>query len=96
MDDQMLLLGVDGGGTKTTVVACNYSGEYLGSISCGNINYNAVGMKTARENIAEGINRILQKTGRKDYCFITIGHSALDDVATNLRISAYSHPLLLK
>ena len=91
MDDKsMLLLGVDGGGTKTTIVACNYSGEYLGSASCGSINYNAVGMKTARENIAAGIDEILRKTGQKDYRFITIGHSALDDVATDDEMAALS------
>jgi len=79
----LLLLGVDGGGTKTTIVACSDTGEYLGSVSCGSINYNAIGMKAARENIAAGIDGILQKTGQKDYRFITIGHSALDDVATD-------------
>ena len=95
MDDQsMLLLGVDGGGTKTTIVACNCSGEYLGSVSCGSINYNAVGMKTARENIASGIERILRKTGQKDYRFITIGHSALDDVATEEEKTAFAETII--
>ena len=89
-DQSMLLLGVDGGGTKTTVAACDCSGEYLGSVTCGSINYNAVGMKTARENMAAGIDGILQKTGRKDYRFITIGHSALDDVATDGEKTAFA------
>ena len=90
----MLLLGVDGGGTKTTVVACSGSGEYLGSVSCGSINYNAVGAKTARENMAAGIDRILQKTGQKDFRFITIGHSALDDVATAEEKSAFAETII--
>ena len=94
MDDQMLLLGVDGGGTKTTVVACSCTGEYFGSVSCGSINYNAVGMKTARENMAAGINGILQKTGRNDYRFITIGHSALDDVATDEEKTAFAETII--
>jgi len=97
MEDQsMLLLGVDGGGTKTMVVACSCSGEYLGGVSCGSINYNAVGMKTARENMAAGIDGILRKTGRKDYRFITIGHSALDDVASDEEKTAFGETILDK
>ena len=90
----LLLLGVDGGGTKTTIAACSDTGEYLGSISCGSINYNAIGMKAARENIAAGIDGILQKTGQKDYRFITIGHSALDDVATDEEKTAFSETFI--
>jgi N-acetylglucosamine kinase-like BadF-type ATPase len=95
-DKSLLLLGVDGGGTKTTIVACNDSGEYLGSVSCGSINYNAVGMKIARENMAAGIAEILQKTGREDYRFITIGHSALDDVATDDEKTAFAETIIDK
>ena len=97
MDDKsMLLLGVDGGGTKTTVVACSCSGEYLGGVTCGSINYNAVGMKTARENMVAGIDGILRKTGQKDYRFITIGHSALDDVATDREKTAFAGTIIDK
>jgi len=97
MDNQsMLLLGVDGGGTKTTIVACSCSGEYLGGVSCGSINYNAVGMKTARENMAAGIEGILRKTGREEYRLITIGHSALDDVATDDEMAAFAETIIDK
>jgi len=96
MKDQSLLIGVDGGGTRTTVAACDCSGEYLGSVSCGSINYNAVGMKKARENMAAGIAEILQKTGREDYRFITIGHSALDDVATDGEKNAFAESIIDK
>jgi N-acetylglucosamine kinase-like BadF-type ATPase len=95
-DKSMLLLGVDGGGTKTTVAACDCSGEYLGSVSCGSINYNAVGMKKARENMAAGIDGILQKTGLTDYRFLTIGHSALDDVATDGEKTAFAETIIDK
>jgi len=95
-EQSLLLLGVDGGGTKTTIVACRDTGEYLGSISCGSINYNAIGLKAARENIAFGIEGILQKTGQKDYRFITIGHSALDDVATDEEKTAFSETIIDK
>ena len=94
MNNESLLLGVDGGGTKTTIVACSDTGEYLGSVSCGSINYNAIGMKAARENIAAGIDGILQKTGLKDYQFITIGHSALDDVATEDEKTAFCEAII--
>jgi len=92
----MLLLGVDGGGTNTTVAACNSSGEYLGSVICEGINYNAIGMKKARENMATGIDMILQKTGQKDYHFITIGHSALDDVATDEEQANFAETIIDK
>ena len=93
-ESSLLLLGVDGGGTKTTIVACSDTGEYLGSVSCGSINYNAIGMKAARENIAAGIDGILQKTGQKDYRFITIGHSALDGEATEEEKTAFCEGII--
>jgi len=92
----MILLGVDGGGTKTTVAACDSSGKYLGSVSCGSINYNAVGMKKARENMVAGIDGILQKTGRNDYRFVTIGHPALDDVATDEEKANFAETIIDK
>ena len=97
MDEKsMLLLGVDGGGTKTTVAACNVLGEYLGNVICGSINYNSTGMKTARENITAGVKGILHKTGQKDYRFMTIGHSALDDVATEKEKSSFAETIIDK
>ena len=95
-DNSLLLLGVDGGGTQTTVAACDCSGEYLGSVNCESINYNAIGMKKARENMAIGIDRILRKIGRKNYHFITIGHSGLDDVATEEEKTTFAETIIDK
>ena len=52
-------LGVDGGGSKTTALICDENGARVSSFSAGGINYNAIGMDAARENLRAAVKGAL-------------------------------------
>ena len=48
---QKVFLGVDGGGTRTTVVAAYADGTVFAKSQGEGINYNNIGMEKARNNV---------------------------------------------
>ena len=44
-------LGIDGGGTKTTAIICDENAQLISRFVGESINYNSVGMETARKNL---------------------------------------------
>ncbi len=78
----MLLIGVDGGGTHSRLVACDEKGNIIARAECGGINYNAIGMAAARENLAAGVDEILDAAGADWYDYLAVGMSALDAEAS--------------
>jgi N-acetylglucosamine kinase-like BadF-type ATPase len=60
---QSLILGVDGGGTKTHCVALNPQREIVGEGWSGSSNRHSVGEATARANLAAAIQSALQASG---------------------------------
>ncbi len=74
-------LGIDGGGTKTTALLTDENGKILIKVQGKTINFYAVGMEKARENLKSAITEISEKTGVKDFDGVFIGCSALDGEA---------------
>jgi N-acetylglucosamine kinase-like BadF-type ATPase len=60
---QPILLGVDGGGTKTHCVALNPQREIVGEGWSGSSNRHSVGEAAARTNLAAAIHNALQASG---------------------------------
>lgn len=73
-------LGIDGGGTKTTAIICDEQGNTVSSFVGESINYNSVGMSTARENLRKTVDGAI---GGKDITFSAafIGMSAVSERA---------------
>jgi glucosamine kinase len=57
------VLGIDGGATRTRAVLLSLNGQFLGYGQSGPSNYDNVGIKTARQNIAKAINQTLNEAG---------------------------------
>ena len=60
--EQRYFVGVDGGGTKTALVACTADGQVVASAVCGPLNYNFIGLDTALKTTDLGGQR------GKSYC----------------------------
>ncbi|MEM7533849.1 MAG: BadF/BadG/BcrA/BcrD ATPase family protein [Chloroflexota bacterium] len=69
--DKQLVLGVDGGGTKTACVAIDLNGTVLGTGQSGSANYHNVGKETAYANVQQAIQQTL-----------TLANSSFDDVGS--------------
>ena len=78
-----LIIGADGGATSTKLVATDDRGTVLGYGKCAGINYNYIGMDRSRQNLKDGVDRLLVDLGMPDYDHISIGHCALSDEATD-------------
>lgn len=63
------VLGLDGGGSKTTVRIADTCGKVLIQNKCGSCNYKSVGEKIAENNINEAILDSLEKMGVPDIIF---------------------------
>lgn len=76
-----LLIGVDGGGTRTTAVAVRPDGRILARAAGGGLNFNNIGMEKAHENFRQVITRLTALCGADDCGQIVVGLSALDETA---------------
>ena len=76
-----IVIGVDGGGTRTTAVAATPDGRLLAVESGGGLNYNSIGLDAARENLRDVAERLLRACGAERYRFLSAGLAALDDAA---------------
>lgn len=78
---KQLLIGVDGGGTHSKVIAIRADGQVLGRTTGPGINYNIIGMDVARQRLYDIVGQLLCAVGEDSYDFINIGMSALDGPA---------------
>lgn len=76
-----LILGVDGGGTQTAVVAVRPDGTVLATATGGGINFYNIGMDAAREALFSAVQETLSRCGEPDFDRLVIGMSALDHAA---------------
>lgn len=60
------ILGVDGGGTKTTVNIADLDGKVLSGCITGSSNYKSIGKEAAKENINCAVFGAMGKLGEKD------------------------------
>ena len=73
-------LGIDGGGSKTTAVLCDETGREISRYLGKELNYNAVGMETARAHLRETVEGVLAGEDLRPDA-VCIGLSALSDRA---------------
>uniref|UniRef100_A0A7C1FHA0 ROK family protein n=1 Tax=Caldilinea aerophila TaxID=133453 RepID=A0A7C1FHA0_9CHLR len=69
----MIILGIDGGGTKTRCVAVNEEGDVLATTTVGSTNINAVDHTTVRERLAEAVVTVLSQASREPHEVVAIG-----------------------
>ena len=74
-------LGVDGGGTTTTVAVADENGNILAKFKGKTINYCSVGLEKARENFKAVLAEVARVTGVNTYKSAFIGSSALTEAA---------------
>ncbi len=74
---QCYFVGVDGGGTKTALVACTADGVEIASALCGPLNYNFIGLDAALANLQEGIAALSLPKG--SIAAVGIGDPSIDD-----------------
>ena len=75
--EQRYFVGVDGGGTKTALVACTADGCKKASALCGPLNYNFIGLDAALDNLQEGIAALNLPAG--SIAAVGIGDPSIDD-----------------
>lgn len=77
MEEKRYFLGVDGGGSKTTAVVFDESGNFICKAVGESINYYSVGLNNARL----AMNNIISKLSVKEFECAVIGMSALNERA---------------
>ena len=86
------ILGVDGGGTRTTANIADLEGKILSECITGSSNYKGVGRETAKENINGAILGAMSKLGEKgcegikSSCFGIAGNDTNHDLETYKKI----------
>ena len=73
-----IIIGVDGGGTKTVAAAMRADGTLLAFRTGDGINFNNIGMDRARGNLKCVVDALLSACGEKEAALIGVGMSALD------------------
>jgi N-acetylglucosamine kinase len=74
----MLILGLDGGATKTNCIIINEKYEIFGIGSSGPCNYHAVGIDIAKKNIEEAIRKSLKNIGKNKIDIAGLGIGGLN------------------
>jgi len=89
-----LFLGIDGGGSKTTLRVCDGKGALLAETVGESINYYALGMEKARENMRESIRALLDNLHIERFTSAFIGMSALAGRATAEDLTAFTEGVI--
>lgn len=87
-------LGIDGGGTRTTVAVSDEKGKVLFKAVGKSINFYSVGMEKARENLSEALNELYKNIGEIEFESAFIGCSALDNEASDETIDALCNGII--
>ena len=88
--EQGLLIGVDGGGTRTTAVAVRADGTVLATATGRGINYRNIGMDAARANLRAVVDALLARCAAAGYAHLCVGLSALDQEADEATRRAFA------
>lgn len=84
-----LIIGVDGGGTKTLAVAACADGTVVAAARGEGINYNNIGMARARETLYGVVSQLTHACGCA-YEEMCVGLSALDAAADEQTVRAFA------
>lgn len=82
INTEMLLCGIDGGGTSSKVVVCDHEGRMVTEFADGSINHYGVGSDKAKETYRSIRKGLMERLGRMPDA-VYIGCSALDGQATD-------------
>lgn len=93
MSDRVII-GADGGGTQTVLVAVNEDGDVLARCAGAGTNFNTIGMEKARENLVQAIDQLMVKARATSFHRLYIGMSALDVQADEHIKTAFCGDLL--
>ena len=88
-DCRRFFLGLDGGGTKTTVLVGDENGNVLFKTVGETINYCAVGMEQARKNMQMMLDTVKKDFGATHFAGVCIGMSALFGRASTEETAAF-------
>ncbi|NLG23889.1 MAG: hypothetical protein GX558_00925 [Clostridiales bacterium] len=77
--ENALILGVDGGGTHSRLAAVRPDGTVVAAAPGAGVNFNIVGMDTARKRLYDAVRSLLAQCGANDYGTLCVGMSALDN-----------------
>jgi N-acetylglucosamine kinase-like BadF-type ATPase len=98
------ILGVDGGGSRSTVLIADLNGKEISRVESGASNYKSIGKKKAIENLNKGIFKAISKLNSpeevyfKSSCFGFAGNDAGKDfsiykeIVFNSELSSYLNP----
>ena len=86
--EQRYFVGVDGGGTKTAIVACTPDGGEVASAVCGPLNYNFIGIDAALGNLRSGIAALALPAG--SITAVGIGDPSIDDTSDSPMAKEFS------
>ena len=90
-----LVLGVDGGGSKTHAAVCDETGAVIGWGTAGPSNWETVGLRGAADSISDAIDRALAGTDvrRGDLSAAVFGLAGVDWPSDVTRLDAAFEPL---
>lgn len=89
------LLGVDGGGTKTTIAVANLKGEIIIEKLINSINFKSVGVEGAKKNFVSGINSVIKELKNKnDEPFFKSSYFGLAGLNTSYDKVVYANIIL--
>lgn len=98
------ILGIDGGGTRTTACLADLEGRIVQEYLTGSSNYKSVGINNVRDNINNAVLGVINKSGEEDKiiiesaCFGIAGNDTDNDLAIykkiifNKRLDAFLDP----
>ena len=76
--DMSLIIGIDGGGTKTRGILLNATGTLLADISVGPSNYQIIGKDFAKNTLSSLLNKLVKAANNQTISFIYFGLSGAD------------------
>lgn len=93
---EAVVLGVDGGGTKTVCIALDLAGKPLGEGRAGSSNRNSVGNETAQANVNRAIQTALQAAHRSlnQVAAIGLGMAGVDRGPERAQVTSWIEALL--
>ena len=78
-ENRKYVIGVDGGGTKTTVALADLKGKILETIKAGPSSPRNIGIRKTVANIAEGIKKILPRKKKIEIPSVFIGLPSMEE-----------------
>ena len=87
--EQRYFVGVDGGGTKTALVALTPEGREVAAAVCGPLNYNFIGVDAALDNLQSGIASLGLPRG--SIAAVGIGDPSIDDTSHSPAAKEFAH-----